>query len=103
MAEFHLGGNPYFPNNGNGGCIEEIHEEDPEEDLEEDSKEESDEVIHIRGIIDKPYPIMGRDEPFHLLLFNMHLHDGWCSYTYEQERMVYDTLLACIHRTSNGP
>ena len=39
MAGFHLPGDPYFPNQGNGGWIE----EEPEEDLEEMFKEEPEE------------------------------------------------------------
>ena len=35
MAGFHLPGDPYYPNQGNGGWIEEDPEEDPEEVEEE--------------------------------------------------------------------
>ena len=48
MAGFHLPGDPYYPNQGNGGWIEEDPEElfeeelgeDPEEDLGGDEDEE---------------------------------------------------------------
>ena len=36
MAGFHLPGDPYFPNQGNGGWIE----EDPEEILENEPEDE---------------------------------------------------------------
>ena len=39
MAGFHLPGDPYYPNQGNGGWIEEDPEEDPEE-IEEEVEEE---------------------------------------------------------------
>ena len=39
MAGFHLPGDPYYPNQGNGGWIEEEPEEDPEE-IEEEVEEE---------------------------------------------------------------
>ena len=48
MAGFHLPGDPYFPNQGNAGWIEEepeeLIEEDPEEDPEEEPEEEEEEV-----------------------------------------------------------
>ena len=34
MAQFHMPGDPYFPNQGNGGWIEEDLGEDPEEVME---------------------------------------------------------------------
>lgn len=40
MAGFHHPGDPYFPNQGNNGWLEE--EEEPEEEPEEDPEEESD-------------------------------------------------------------
>ena len=44
MAGFHLPGDPYYPNQGNGGWIEEDPEEDPEE-IEEKVEEEPEGVI----------------------------------------------------------
>ena len=48
MAGFHHNGDPYFPNQGNNGWLEESEEEpeevpkeEPEEEPEEDPKEES--------------------------------------------------------------
>ena len=41
MARFHLPGDPYFPNQGNGGWIKsELVEEDPEESSDEENEEE---------------------------------------------------------------
>ena len=48
MAGFHVPGDPYFPNQGNGGWIEqdpdkdleELMEEEPEEEPQEDSEED---------------------------------------------------------------
>ena len=55
MVGFHFPDDPYFPNQGNGGWLEEEPEEDPEElevepkapevDLEEDELDGSDEDI----------------------------------------------------------
>ncbi|XP_052625817.1 uncharacterized protein LOC128132863 [Lactuca sativa] len=42
MAGFHHPGDPYFPNQGNNGWLEES-EEEPEEDPEEESEEEPEE------------------------------------------------------------
>lgn len=46
MARFHLSGDPYFPNHGNKGWIEEEPKEDPEVLMEEDpeDQEEDDEL-----------------------------------------------------------
>ena len=44
MAGFHLPGDPYYPNQGNGSWIEEDPEEDPEE-IEEEVEEEPEGVI----------------------------------------------------------
>ena len=40
MAGFHMLGDPYFPNQGNGGWIEEDPEEDPEELVEAEEAED---------------------------------------------------------------
>ncbi|CAI9291295.1 unnamed protein product [Lactuca saligna] len=40
MAGFHIPGDPYFPNQGNAGWIDDEPEEDPEEDPEEEPEEE---------------------------------------------------------------
>ncbi|XP_052621854.1 uncharacterized protein LOC128127409 [Lactuca sativa] len=47
MAGFHHPGDPYFPNQGNNGLLEESNKdprEEPEEDLEEDPEEEEEEI-----------------------------------------------------------
>ncbi|XP_052622650.1 M phase phosphoprotein 10-like [Lactuca sativa] len=43
MAGFHIPGDPYFPNQGNAGWIEEEPEQQIEEDPEEDPKEDPEE------------------------------------------------------------
>ena len=47
MVGFHLPRDPYYPNHGNGGWIEEdpkeVFEEEPEEDSKEDPEEDIDE------------------------------------------------------------
>ncbi|XP_023765298.1 uncharacterized protein LOC111913818 [Lactuca sativa] len=40
MARFHLPGDPYFPNQENGGWIESEPEEDPKEVFEEEPEED---------------------------------------------------------------
>ena len=48
MAGFHLPGDPYFPNQGNAGWIE----EEPEELIEEDPEEDPEEAVsytHLRA------------------------------------------------------
>lgn len=44
MAGFHLPGDPYFPNQGNRGWIQEDPEEDPEVQMEEDTEEQMGDV-----------------------------------------------------------
>ena len=52
MAGFHLPGDPYYPNQGNGGWIEEDPEEDPEEIEEEaEEEEEAGEPMHLEAKI----------------------------------------------------
>ena len=43
MTGFHLPGDPYFPNQENGGWIEEDPAEDPEEVMEEEPEDEHEE------------------------------------------------------------
>ena len=43
MTGFHIPGDHYYPNKGNGGWIEEDPEEDPEEVSKEDPKEDPEE------------------------------------------------------------
>ena len=45
MDGFHLLGDPYFPNQGNGGWLEEEPEDDPMAPIEEDFEEEDEEYI----------------------------------------------------------
>ena len=40
MARFHNPGDPYYPNQGNGGWTEEDPEEDPEDVFEEDLEDD---------------------------------------------------------------
>ena len=42
MARCHMPGDPYFPNQGNGGWIEEDPKEDPKELMEEEEEPEED-------------------------------------------------------------
>ena len=43
MAGFHIPGDPYYPNQGNSGWLEEDPEEDPEEVEEEEEPMEEEE------------------------------------------------------------
>ena len=47
MAGSHIPGDPYFPNQGNGGWIEEYPKEEPEEIMEKESEEEFEEEINV--------------------------------------------------------
>ena len=71
MASFHHPGDPYFPNQGNGGWIEEDPKEDPkeieEEEIDEeidDEEEEDDDWDAESKVINPPY--MARVPTHHL-------------------------------------
>lgn len=68
---FHLPGDPYFPNHGNRGWIEEdpeeLIEEKPEEDPEEGEEEEEEQMEEDSDVesevINPPYAIRNRYDP----------------------------------------
>ncbi|KAL7585619.1 hypothetical protein Lser_V15G44337 [Lactuca serriola] len=63
MAGFHHPGDPYFPNQGNNGWLEEL-EEEPEEEPEEDPEEEEEpEEEHEEEPVGGPTkPLVDSDE-----------------------------------------
>lgn len=54
MAGFHLLGDPYFPNQGNGGWIKEDHDDDPEEIIAENPEDISEEELEEEDSTEEP-------------------------------------------------
>ncbi|KAI3522222.1 hypothetical protein L1887_11706 [Cichorium endivia] len=100
MAGFHLPGDPYFPDEGNNGWLNEEPEEDFEEDPEEEFEEEPEEEIEEdpegnievdfeedeemeegdseaeSEVYDPPYPVRERNAPLPPPDFQVYRHPG---------------------------
>ena len=62
MAGFHIPGDPYYPNQGNGGWIEEDPEEDPDEiEVEVEEEFEVDEEVEEEPIEEEEEVTDGTD------------------------------------------
>ncbi|KAI3523719.1 hypothetical protein L1887_02065 [Cichorium endivia] len=76
MAGFHFPRDPYFPDEGNNGWLDEEPEEDPEEGQEEDEEIEEGDSDAESEVSDPRFPIREHNAPPPLPSFQVYRHPG---------------------------
>ncbi|KAI3708647.1 hypothetical protein L2E82_37958 [Cichorium intybus] len=101
MAGFHLPGDPYFPEEGNGGWLNEEPEEEPEEVPEEEPEEASEEEDQWEDedsddgfeVIDPRYPVRDIHAPPQSPTFRIRSQNGLSTYACGAENRAWFPLM----------